>query len=293
MRRTFLAVIVCILLPLSTHAQSKESLLIGRGDLIHVRVFDTPELEQRTRVTDAGTLDLVLGGSVKIEGLTPTEAARAVNEALSRAHILLRPQVEITIDEYATQKVSIFGEVRSPGAYSLPTPRSVIDVLSLGGGLTDLANRHIVIIRNNGSKKEPYFVSNDSSALPDMNVTVNPGDTVFVPKAAIVYILGDVKLPGGYAMTNNESQLSVLELVARAGGTPPTAVPSHASLIRKSDTGYIVDHLPLSAMQKGKQSDLPLAPNDIVYVPFSYLRNLAVNASGVAASAATAAVYRF
>jgi len=95
------------------------------------------------------------------------------------------------------------------------------------------------------------------------------------------------------ARTELMGKTSVLELIARAGGTNHTAVPAHARLIRKSADGYIEIQLPLGAMQKGKKADLQLQADDIVYVPFSYLLSLAVNASGIAASATSAAVYRF
>jgi polysaccharide export outer membrane protein len=95
-------------------------------------------------------------------------------------------------------------------------------------------------------------------------------------------------------MTNNEGKISVLELVARAGGTNNSAVPSHTRLIRKEGDKYIEIALPLSAMQKGNRTDMPLQPDDIVYVPFSYLRNFAtMSAGGVAASATSAAIYQF
>ena len=114
-------------------AQQPESLLIGPGDLLHVQVFDTPELEQKdARVTDAGELPLILGGNVKVAPLTPAEAARAIEKALLDGHFLLRPRVTVTVEEYATQKVSVLGEVKTPGAYAISTPRSVLDVLSLG-----------------------------------------------------------------------------------------------------------------------------------------------------------------
>jgi polysaccharide export outer membrane protein len=94
-------------------------------------------------------------------------------------------------------------------------------------------------------------------------------------------------------MTDNEGTLSALEVLARAGGTNHSAVPSHAVLLRKSGTGYKETPLPLSKMQKGKQPDLPLQANDIIYIPFSYMRNFAVQGSGIAASVGSAAVYRF
>jgi polysaccharide export outer membrane protein len=274
-------------------AQSSESLLIGPGDLVHVLVFDTPELEQHTRVTDGGDLALVFGGTVKVAGLTPAAAAHVIESALLQSHILLKPRVQITIDEYATQKVSVLGEVHNPGAYPLSTQRSILEVLALAGGLTDMANRQILIQRYGTGLKIPYFLSNDPGVALDTAVRISPGDTVVVPKTGIVYVLGDVKAAGGYTMTNNDAKLTVLQLIARAGGTPPTAVPSHARLIHKTGNSFTDMPLPLSDMQKGKRPDIPLEADDIVYVPFSYLRNFAVNASGLVASAATAAIYRF
>jgi len=274
-------------------AQSPESLLIGPGDFLHVQVFDTPELEQHARVTDAGELPLILGGNVKVAHLAPADAARVIEKRLLDGHFLLNPRVLVSIDEYATQKVSVLGEVKTPGAYPINTPRSVLDVLTLAGGLTDLADRKILIERQGTGERVLYFVSNQAGVAMDTAVKVNPGDTILVAKAGIVYVLGDVGRPGGYTMTNNEAQISVLELVARAGGTNHSAVPSHAKLIRKSGGGYIEMPLPLSAMQKGNRADLPLRADDIVYVPFSYIRNFGMQAAGIAGAVGSAAVYRF
>jgi polysaccharide export outer membrane protein len=285
--------LICFLLATCAMAQQPESLLIGPGDLLHVQVFDTPELGQDARVTDTGALPLLLGGDVKVSALTPAEAARAIEKALLNGHILLHPRVAVTVAEYATQKVSVLGEVKASGAYAINTPRSVLDVLTLAGGLTDLADRKILIKRKGTAEKVPYFVSNKAGVAMDTAVKVNPGDTLFVAKAGIAYVLGDVKQPGGYAMTNNEAQLSVLELVARAGGTNHSAVPSHARLIHRTAQGYQDESLSLSDMQKGKKPDVALTANDIIYVPFSYMRNFALSASGIAASLGSAAIYQF
>lgn len=274
-------------------AQQNESLLIGPGDMLHVQVFDTPELEQHARVTDAGELPLVLGGNVKVSALTPSGAAHSIEAVLQQGHYLLYPRVLVTVDEYATQKVTVLGEVRAPGAYSINTPRSVLDVLTLAGGLNDSADRKVLIERRGTKERVPYFVSNKPDVALDTAVQVNPGDSIIVAKAGIVYVLGDVARPGGYTMTNNDTQLTVLELVARAGGTNHSAVPSHAKLIHRSDGKYIEEPLPLSAMQKGKQADLALKADDIVWVPFSYMRNFGLQASGLAASLGSAAIYQF
>lgn len=274
-------------------AQRPETLLIGPGDMLQVKVFDTPELDEAVRVTDAGIITLVLGGDVQVSSQTPAEAARNVEKALVNDHILLHPQVLVTIAEYVTRKVSVLGEVKAPGAYAINTTRSVLDVLTVAGGLTDLADRRIVVERYGTHEKVPCFVSNEPDAALNSAIAVNPGDTVIVPKAGIVYVLGDVARPGAYTMTNNEAQITVLQLVARAGGTNHSAVPSHAKLVHKSGDTYTEERLPLSAMQKGDHSDLLLRANDIIYVPFSYLRSFAMQATGIAGSIGSAAMYKF
>lgn len=274
-------------------AKASESLLIASGDVLHVQVFDTPEMEQHVRVTDAGELPLVLGGNVKVVGLTPGEAAHAIEKVLLDGNYFLHPHVTVEVEEYAESKVYVIGEVNQPGGVEIHKPRSVLDVLAMAGGLDQLASRSILIQRRGEEAKIPYYVSNNAETALDSAIKVNPGDTVYVPRAGIVYVLGDVKIPGGYAMTNNETQVSVLQLVARAGGTNNSAVPSHARLIRKTSNGTVEIPLQLSQMQKGKIADIPLQPDDIIYVPFSYLRNSVTNVQGLATSLGSAALYKF
>jgi polysaccharide export outer membrane protein len=269
-----------------------ESLLIGPGDVVNVQVFDTPDLSESARVTDSGELPLILGGNIRLASLTPAEAARSIETALIQAHVMYSPRVLVTVTQYATQNVTIFGQVARPGAYPIDTPRSVVDVLTLAGGLTDLADRHLTIERHRSQKQIAYFVSNGAADLPDQSVLVYPGDKVLVPKAGMIYVLGDVGRPGGYPMTNNESALTALQAVALAGGTSTSAVASRAKLIRLAPGGsYSTAPLPLSAMQKGKKPDLQLQAGDIIYVPFSYLRNAALGIGNIAAATAGAAIY--
>jgi len=273
-------------------AQQTESLLIGPGDLIQIRVLDTPELDQAVRVTDAGTIPLTVGGEVKVISDTPAQAARAIEKALLDGY-LRHPKVTVTVTEFATSKVSVMGEVKAPGAYAIHTNRPVVDVLALAGGLTEAADRKIVIENHQTHEKTGYFVSNTATAALTDAVLIHPGDTVYVPKAGLVYVLGDVGRPGGYTMTNNDSEITALQLVARAGGTNHSAVPAKARLIRKTATGYTETPIQLSAMQKGKAPDVKLEASDIIYVPFSYMRNFGMQATGVVASVSSAAIYAF
>jgi polysaccharide export outer membrane protein len=273
---------------------SKESITIGLGDLVHVKVLEAPELEQSARVTDAGEIPLILGGNVKIDGLKPADAALVIEVVLKDGRYILNPHVTVMIDQYATQTVSVVGQVHAPGVYPIGTPRSIVDVLALAGGINDSADRKVTIQRRGTKEQTAYFLSNQSDVALKTSVEVYPGDIVIVPKAEIVYILGDVGRPGGFPMTTNDSKLSVLQAVTLAGGTLPNAVPSKARMIRKKPDGtYIEYDLPLSAMQKGKRSDIQLQADDIVYVPFSYLRNLGMSLGGMISAAASASIYRF
>jgi polysaccharide export outer membrane protein len=272
-----LTLYLMLMLAAAAIAEGPETLLIGPGDQLHVQVVDTPELEQHPRVTDSGEVPLVGVGNVKVSGLTPSAAAGVVS-----------------VEQYATQSVSILGEVKAPGAYPVATPRSILDVLALAGGLTNIADRDILVQRH-GDPAHPihYTFSNDAGRAIATQVLVNPGDIVVVPRAGVVYVLGDVNHPGGYAMANNQSQLTMLQAIAAAGGLTRTAKQGHARLIRKLPDGSYSDReLSVGDLQQGKLPDIAMQPGDVLYVPFSYGRNLAVMGAGSIAGAATsAAVY--
>jgi polysaccharide export outer membrane protein len=292
-KKILFAFFACVLLFSLQQARCEdESLKIGPGDTVHIKVLETSDLEQVAKVTDAGQVPLVLGGNVTLAGLTPAEAASVIEKALRDGGFVLHPHVTVLIEQYATQNVSVLGQVRSPGTYPIGTPRTVVDVLSLAGGVTELADRKITIERRASGEKISYFLSNQSKTALDDNVKVYPGDIVMVPKADVVYVLGDVGRPGGIVMNTNDSQLSALEAISMAGGTLPHAVPSHTRMVRKQADGtYVEITLPLSDMQKGKKPDVQLQANDIIYVPFSYGRNAALSLGGIVSAAAGSSLY--
>jgi polysaccharide export outer membrane protein len=295
MRRPVLvfALMVMLAMILIAHpvAAQKESLLIGPGDLIQVDVLDTPEMEQQVRVTDDGTAPLAYVGEVKVGGMTPGAAADAIRLLLISKNVMKNPQVAVRVQEYSTQDVSVLGQVRTPGSYPLTTPQPVLRVLSLAGGVTDIADRQVTVKRHGSANQLTYTLSNDPQKMLTNVVMVNPGDIVLVPKAPVIYIMGDVGRPGGYAMSSNESHLTLLQAIARAGSANKTSVASKVRLIRNTGDGEKETRIHLDAMQKGKIPDLDLQPNDIVFVPFSWMKNIALSGSQIAASTANAAIF--
>jgi len=283
-----------LILATTASAGTTETLLIGPGDRLCIQVADTPEMDQHPRVTDAGEITVTGIGSVKLSGLTPAGAANVVRDRLISAHYMKHPEVIVSVEQYATQNVSVLGEVKASGAYPVATPRSVLDVLALAGGLNTVADRNILIERHGDpSHAIHYYFSNNADQAVTGQVMVNPGDTVVVSKAGIVYILGDVNRPGGYVMANNESKMTALQALAIAGGLTKSAKQGHARLMRTEPDGTHSDReLSVGDLQSGKLPDIAMLPGDVLYVPFSFARNTAVmGAASIAASATTAAVY--
>jgi len=275
----------------AAQSPSGNSLLLGRGDEIHISILDIPEMEQNPRVTDAGDVPVQGVGNVRVVDMTPGEAATAIHDRLVSAHYLKHPQVSVVVDQFATQEVTLIGEVKAPGAYPIATSRPILDVIALGGGLNEDADRDVLVERH-GDQNNPvhYNVNNNAERAIKEQVLVNPGDTVVVAKAGIVYVLGDVNRPGGFTMSNNESSMTLLEALATAGGAAKTAKVGHARLIRKTD--HTETQVSLGDIQKGKQPDFAMAPGDILYVPFSYAKNLVITSSaGIAGAAGAAALY--
>jgi polysaccharide export outer membrane protein len=270
----------------------KESLLIGPGDSLHIQVYDTPEMEQRARVTDAGDVPLSFLGNVKVANRTPEQAAEEIEHQLIAAGVMRHPQVTVRVDVYATQNASVMGQVVKPGVYEIDTSRKVVDVLALAGGLTDLADRHITIERyGDPAHKVDYYFSNQAGAALSDDPLVYPGDHVIIPRAPVVYVLGDVLKPGGYPVDTNNSKMTVLQALSLAGSPTHTAAIGKSKLVRKTPTGVQQISLPIGSMQKGKTPDVALMPDDVIYVPFSFLRNVAVNSQSILASTASAVVY--
>jgi polysaccharide export outer membrane protein len=276
------------------NADSAESLLIGPGDLLRITVLRESELDQKVRVLDSGEITLALAGNVAVRGLSPAEAALQIADKYREGKFLLHPVVSVFVEEYATETVTILGQVAHPGTVRLAAPRTLIDVLALAGGLTEYADRHIVIQRagKNGEPAERIraFLPNRADDALNADVLVRPGDTVIVPKAGIVYVLGDVAHPGGYVM-QNDSKLTVLQAIALAAGASKTASERKVRLVRNVDGQSLSIDLPLRDMERGREPDVPLQANDILYVPFSLAKNISLGIANITAAASSALIY--
>lgn len=268
-----------------------ESLLIGPGDLLRVTVLRESDLTQQVRVRDSGEVTLPLIGNVRVRGLSAADAASAIAAKYVEDDFLKHPDVSVFVEEYATQPVAVLGQVVKPGLISISTTRSLVDVLAMAGGLTDLADRHITVERGgNAHGLEEVFLSNRADDALNANVEVSPGDKILVPKAGIVYVLGDVGKPGGYLMQNN-SRLTVMEAIAMAAGVNRTASEGGARVIHNANGQYQERDLPLKDMQQGKAPDQLLEADDVIYIPFSFGKNILMGANSIVAATSSALIY--
>ncbi len=248
--------------------QSAPEPLIGAGDLLDVSVFGAPEYEKQVRVSGSGEISLPMVGAVHVAGLTASQAEALLAKTLADGQLFNDPRVSVFIKEYATQGVSVLGEVQKPGIYPLLGARTLFDAISAAGGTTPKAGKVVTITkRDRPQQPETVTLAFDANGGMSSNVAVHPGDTVVVTKAGIVYVVGDVRRPSGIVMENSE--LTVLQAIAKAEGTNPTAALANARLIRKSADGQHEIPVDLKKILQSKAPDLQLRPNDILFVPNS------------------------
>ncbi len=244
-------------------------LLIGAGDLLEVSLYGMPDFKTDVRVNSGGEISLPMLGTVAVGGLSIEQAQALIERKLSQKGLFNDPHVTVFEKEYATQGISVLGEVQKPGIYSLLGSRKLYDALSAAGGTTPKAGRYVLITHRNAPEhpvRVPLLTGTPESM--ENNVAVEPGDTVVVSKAGVVYVVGDVRQPGGFVMENG-NDISVLKAIALAQGTNPNAALNAAKLIRKTPEGPKDVALSLKKMLAAKAPDLQLQPDDVVFIPGS------------------------
>jgi polysaccharide export outer membrane protein len=267
-------------------------LKLAPGFLIGLKVLDDGDFQGSFRVDQEGDIALPILGSIHVAGETASEARDQIRKRLLTGQILKDPQVDLTVLEYTAPQVTIIGEVSSPGKYPLLVPRRLVDVLALAGGPSPLAGNEVSILRGTGDAK-PVLIhySKDMDPQTVADVFVDPGDTVQVKRAGIIYVLGAVNRPGGYIMQENGT-LNVLQAISLASGTSIAASTGTIYLLRKNGDGTEINiALPYKKISRGKRADVQLHATDVLFVPTSTMKSIMTNSQAVLSSAASAAIY--
>jgi polysaccharide export outer membrane protein len=255
-------------------------------------VFDTPELSGKLRVSNTGEVILPLVGKLHIAGMKAEDAASLIRQKFVDGAFLKDPQVTVFIAEYATQNVSVLGEVKNPGIYPAFGAHHLLDYISAAQGLTPLAGTRITITHaKDPGTPEQVKVTAGATPRPENNPEIFSGDTIYVERTGVIFVVGDVMRPGGYPM-DHDGQLSILQAVALAQGTNPTAAKSSAKLIRTTTGGREEIPVNLKKILQSKNTDLALQDNDILFIPTSAAKNAMKDFEAALPAAAGASVYR-
>lgn len=267
--------------------------IIDLGDVLDVEVFGTPQLSMPSvRVGQSGDVNLPVLGMVHVAGLNAVEAAVRIEDALRKQGLMLAPHVTVSILEYAAQGATILGQVARPGVYPTRGEHRLLDMIALAGGLAPTAGKVVSIVHRDDPHHPVRIIlaSGAHDISSQRNPDIEPGDTVVVERAGVVYILGDVGRPGAYMVDNNEP-LSLMEAISLAGGWQQNASLSGARLIRKVPGGHEELKLDLKHVLRGKQADIRMRNGDILYVPSSLGKTLGYEGMQSAMNAAQALVY--
>src|SRR5467141_304378 len=268
-----------------------QDLHIGIGDLLQVTMFGTQDFNADFRVSSSGDISLPPLGMVHVAGLSTSEAERSIEDQLHEGGFYREPRVSVFQKEYATQGVSILGEVKNPGVYPLLADRHLLDLLSQAGGLTPNASKTISVTHAGQNTPSVVTLSPDPELAATSNPAILTGDTIVVATAGLVYVIGNVNKQGGYPMTDN--QITVLQALALAGGNSPMAALDRAQIVRQVNGARESVPISVKKILDGRNKDVRLQAEDILFIPDSAGKNAAAKSlQAILQAAVGVAIYR-
>lgn len=244
-------------------AVESSSDLVGEGDQLLITVFGQPDLSADVIVGPTGMITLPLVGTISIKGKTANEVASIFSGKLEQGQYLLNPKVSVKINQQISRSFSVIGEVLRPGRFPLQGQMSIVEALSLAGGVTPRADKHLRVLRraNQGGQNElREFTSlkldfDDEKSNDSLMQKILPNDVLIVGQQKNFYVYGEVRRPGMYPM---EDDLNVVRVLSIGGGITDRGSASRIIIHRKSENGELKE-IP------AKISD-PVLPGDVVMI---------------------------
>ena len=291
-------------------AQTLTEFPIGAADLIEITVYGVPDFSRELRVSSAGNIRLPFLGEIEVAGMTPPEAEEALADLLNPDYVI-DPQVSVVVKEPRSRMFSVLGAVLKPGQYQMLQPITLVTAIAGAGGL-DLsragdtvtirrmkvaeasgamqATRAATVLVDNPENQESasYVFEVDLRKIMQegdlsRDVPVLPGDVISVPERIkqAFFVIGDVNRPGPFEFPEDQG-IKLTRALGMAGGPTKTSKLKNTNLIRQNPDGT-VDQMALNLdnVFKGKDPDMELQPNDMIYVPGSVGKNLAWGMLGI------------
>jgi len=257
-RFTLAFILCCTLLARVADSRAADSgdYKIGEEDLVKINVFDHPELSLDARVSKSGNITFPLLGQLQVAGLTTREMEQQLVTKLEAGAFVRNPQVSVLVTEYQSQKISVMGQVARPGQYSLAKQNRVLDMLAQAGGVLNVvAADQASLLRHDGTK-QAIDLHSLFDGDPSQNPPVSAGDTIYVPKAPVFYVYGQVQRAGVYRLERN---MTVYQAISAGGGLTPRG-SEHFLKVKRRDANGVVRNISV------KMRDL-LQPDDVLTVP--------------------------
>jgi polysaccharide biosynthesis/export protein len=238
-------------LALAAEEDASGLIQLGPGDAVKVEVYGQPDMTSTVTVSGDGKINLPLVGLVAVSGLSPSDAGTKVEQALKTGGFFNDPHVTVSLLQSRSQRVSVLGQVKTPGRYTVDGKMTLFDVLAQAGGVTEEGADFVYVLRPDGkggvNRLTVKLAGLSGSSGGDTVVSMEQlqgGDTLVVPKAERFYISGEVTAPNMYRL---EPGMTVLEAVARAGGITQRGSQSRIEIKRPTKDGhYTTFHAKLS-----------------------------------------------
>jgi polysaccharide export outer membrane protein len=283
------------------------SYILGPGDQISIRVVDLEEVTDKPVAVDLnGYIRLTMIGRIKVSGLT---IAQLEADLAKRLEVyLLHPDVSVSIVEFRSQPVPVIGAVKAPGVQQVQGRKTLLELLSLAGGLDTTAGPTLKITRRLEWGRIPLAGATDDptgqfsvaelslksileASNPEENILIRPYDVISVPRAETIYVIGQVQKSGGFVL-NDREKVTVLQALSMAGGLDRVAQAQNARILRRQPgaatrTEIAVD---LTRILSGKLPDVPMESEDILFVPNSLPKRAAIRALETAVQIGTGVV---
>jgi len=235
--RRLTGLVIAALLTLNVCVAIAAALVLGPGDVVKVSVYGSPDLATETRISDNGTMTFPLLGEVPVGGLTTQQAEQKIGGLLKKNGYLKIAQVNLMVTTFASQQVSVLGQVNRPGRYPVEGPRKVLDMLAIAGGVGPDGGDMVGLVRNrNGVATRETIDVVDIARKGELNrdFEVIGGDIIFVERAPRAYVMGEVQRPGPLRV---ERAMTVQQAIAASGGLTPRGTQRGLRITRRDAHG--------------------------------------------------------
>jgi polysaccharide export outer membrane protein len=219
-------------------AAPKPEHLLGPGDVIRISVYQNPDLGVETRLSENGQITMPLVGAISLDGLSSSAAEQKIAKALKDGNFVLKPQVAVTLTQVRSAQISILGQVAKPGRYPIEQVNmKVSEMIAAAGGVIQGGSDVITLVGTRNGK--PVRLDIDLPAIlqagkSELDITVANNDIIYVDRAPLLYIYGEVQHPG---VARLERGMTVLQALAQAGGLTQRGTDRGLRIHRRDNNG--------------------------------------------------------